>query len=366
MPVSASAAAGLLDWLNPSQLDELRTPRRERHRILLVTRDPVGGLMLSGMLQDDYFVDRVATETEALGQLVLDDKRPDLILLDSGWTDSEAYATLARLKSEESAAGIPVIVLVPLIDDSAATKAIELGAADFIPKPFSHCIVKARLANQLELSRSRAELESIIEERTRELQHSRLELISRLSRAAEYRDSETGMHILRMSKYSQIVALASGASANKAKLVLDAAPMHDIGKIGIPDSVLLKPGKLDPGEWKIMQSHCKIGGDIMGHGDSELARSAALAAFTHHERYDGSGYPAGLSGESIPWIGRVVALADVFDALTSDRPYKRAWPMELAFDLIRTEAGTHFDPELAAAFLEAKTEIAEVMALYPD
>jgi putative two-component system response regulator len=352
--------------LSPTIARELRDARGERHRLLLVTRDPVGGLMLSSMLQDDYLVDRAAGEEEALNQLRRSGKRPDLILLDSSWTDSEAFETLARLKSEDCAAGIPVIMLVPIIDDSAATKALELGASDFIPKPFSHCIVKARIANQLELSRSRADLEGLIEERTRELDHSRLELIRRLSRAAEYRDSETGMHILRMSKYSQIVALAAGASASKAKLILDAAPMHDIGKIGIPDSVLLKPGRLDEGEWKIMQGHCKIGGDIMGHGDSELARSAAIAALTHHERYDGSGYPAGLSGESIPWIGRVVALADVFDALTSDRPYKRAWPMDLAFDLIRTEAGTHFDPELAAAFLEARTEIAEVMALYPD
>jgi putative two-component system response regulator len=339
----------------------------ERHRVLFVSCDPVSAFMISNMLQDEYIVDRAAGEEEAMGQLTLPGKRPDLVLLDSGWVDAnEAYQTLARIKAQEGAAGIPVIMFLPIIDDSAATKAIELGAADFIPKPFSACIVKARLANQLELSRSRTELEAIIEARTKELRNSQIELIRRLCRAAEYRDSETGLHVLRMSKYAQILALASGASASKASLVLEAAPMHDIGKIGIPDSVLLKPGKLDEGEWRIMQSHCKIGGDIMGRGDSELSRSAATAALTHHERYDGSGYPAGLSGEAIPWIGRVVALADVFDALTSDRPYKQAWPMDKALDLIRSESGAHFDPELAAAFLEARSEIAEVMALYPD
>ena len=174
------------------------------------------------------------------------------------------------------------------------------------------------------------------------------------------------MHIERMSKYAQIIALAAGASATKAENVLNAAPMHDIGKIGIPDSVLQKPGKLDEAEWKLMREHCRIGANIIGKGDSELARSAATAALTHHERYDGNGYPAGLSGEAIPWIGRVVAIADVFDALTSERPYKHAWPQELALDLISSESGTHFDPELVSVFLEARTEVGEVRALYPD
>jgi putative two-component system response regulator len=261
---------------------------------------------------------------------------------------------------------IPVIFMAPMLDEAAVERALSLGADDFIQKPCMPGIVKLRIEGQLELARTRSGLELVIEERTKELKDSRLEIIRRLCRAAEYRDNETGMHIVRMSKYSQIIAQAAGASIAKSELVQSAAPMHDIGKIGIPDSVLLKQGPLDEHEWKIMRQHCKIGADIIGKGDSELLRSAAAAALTHHERYDGQGYPAGLSGESIPWVGRVIAVADVFDALTSERPYKRAWPMERAFDLIRSESGSHFDPELAQAFLGSEAEVSEVMALYPD
>ena len=173
-------------------------------------------------------------------------------------------------------------------------------------------------------------LDGMVKERTQELNDTRLEVIRRLGRAAEYRDEMTGFHIIRMSRYSQLLALAAGMDEDEAERLLNASPMHDIGKIGIPDNVLLKPGKLDADEWKIMQTHVNIGVEILSGSDSELMDMAAEVAQNHHEKWDGSGYPCALAGEDSPLTGRVVAVADVFDALTTERPYKDAWSIEKA------------------------------------
>jgi putative two-component system response regulator len=339
--------------------------RAGKCRVLVADREPMTSLLLTGLLEGEYELAH-ACGGDQLMRLVAGKARPEIILLDASLCDSGSFEVLERLKSDPESSGIPVIFIASILDEPSVQKALELGAADFIQKPCMPGIVKLRIEIQLELLRSKSELELAIDERTKELSESRLEIIRRLCRAAEYRDNETGTHIMRMSKYSQIIALAAGASITKSELVQNAAPMHDIGKIGIPDSVLLKQGPLDELEWKVMRQHCKIGADIIGKGDSELLRYASAAAFTHHERYDGQGYPAGLSGEAIPWIGRIIAIADVFDALTSVRPYKQAWSMDRALELIRSESGSHFDPELASAFLESETQVAEVMALYAD
>jgi Response regulator containing a CheY-like receiver domain and an HD-GYP domain len=334
-------------------------------RVLVADGDLISAFALRGCLADKFLVD-TANSGEATLRIARAAQAPELILLDSGLPDPGAFETLSLLKSDEATSRIPVIFVSAFLDDAGAERALGLGASDFLMKPFSPCIVQLRISSQLELSRSRAQLEALVEERTLELKESRLEVIRRLSRAAEYRDNETGMHIIRMSKYAQRIAQAAGASLSKSELVLNAAPMHDIGKIGVPDGILLKRGPLDEAEWDIMRRHCAIGASIVGGIDSELMRSASSAALSHHERFDGKGYPSGLSGESIPWIGRVVALADVFDALTSDRPYKKAWAPEPAFDLIESESGSHFDPELVEAFMGAKQDILEIKALYAD
>jgi Response regulator containing a CheY-like receiver domain and an HD-GYP domain len=333
--------------------------------VLVAECEPVSRMLLASFMGEGYELTFAESSDEVL-ELASKTDRPDVLLLDSGFCEGDALGLLSRLKEGERSAKLPVIFSAPMLDQTSVERALALGASDFLSKPYLPGIVKLRIETQLELARSRAQLEALLAERTRELADSRLEVIRRLSRAAESRDNETGMHIVRMSKYAQMIAQSAGASVAKSELVLNAAPMHDIGKIGVPDSVLLKPGALDDLEWRSMREHCRIGANIIGKADSELARSAAAAALSHHERYDGSGYPSGLSGEAIPWIGRVVAIADVFDALTSVRPYKNAWPMDLALDLIRSEAGTHFDPELAAAFLDTRDEAAEIMALFPD
>jgi len=208
------------------------------------------------------------------------------------------------------------------------------------------------------------ELERKVDERTRELQNTRLQIILRLGRAAEYRDNETGFHVIRMSHYSRLIWLAAGQSKEEAELLLLASPMHDIGKIGTPDYVLLKAGKLSAEEWLLMQEHAQVGAEIIGHHADPMLEMARTIALTHHEKWDGSGYPAGLRGEAIALVGRVVAIADVFDALTSARPYKEAWSVERAVDHIQQEAGRHFDPSLVTAFMSALPEILKIRNQY--
>jgi len=238
-------------------------------------------------------------------------------------------------------------------------RALNSGARDFITKPFYCNELLARVRNMLDaqlmhrmLYDQKAVLNEMVQTRTDELRRTRLQVVQQLGRAAEYRDNETGNHILRMSHISALLAKSIGWNEADCELMLHASPMHDIGKIGIPDHILLKPGKFEPEEWEIMKTHAVIGANILEGDDSELMKCAGEIALTHHEKWDGSGYPYGLSGEAIPLVGRIAALADVFDALTSVRPYKEAWTVEAAVDLIKENRGTHFDPDLVTVFLE--------------
>ena len=240
----------------------------------------------------------------------------------------------------------------------------ELGAADYISKPISPPIVKARVKTQLALHDQNRMLEKQVRERTEELELTRLEIIRRLSLAAEYKDNETGMHVIRMSHYSKLISLKHGFGEREAELMLHAAPMHDVGKIGIPDQILLKPGALDEKEWEIMKEHTRIGGDIIGEHSSELLQWSRTVAVSHHEKWDGSGYPKGLKGTDIPIVGRIVAIADVFDALTSKRPYKAAWPVEDSIRFIKENSGVHFDPDQVENFIACMPEVLEIKEKY--
>jgi len=190
--------------------------------------------------------------------------------------------------------------------------------------------------------------------------------VQRLGLAAEFKDNETGLHVIRMSHYARVLALAAGFSETQAEELLNAAPMHDVGKIGVADAVLRKPGKLDPDEWAAMQAHAEMGARIIGEHASGLLHTAHQIALTHHEKWDGSGYPRGLSGGDIPIEGRIVAIADVFDALTSERPYKRAWTVDEAVDLLRREAGRHFDPELVELFIAELPRLLAIKARWEE
>lgn len=252
-------------------------------------------------------------------------------------------------------------------------RALSNGAKDFITKPFDQSEVIQRINNMLEVRllhkqvRSQNEtLEQQVRQRTQELEQSRLEIIKRLGRAAEYKDNETGNHILRMSHFAQMLASAAGLSRELADNILLAAPMHDIGKIGIPDNILLKPGKLDPDEWEIMKTHVNIGADLLDGTNIPLLMMARNIALSHHEKWDGTGYPKGLSGENIPIEGRICAICDVFDALTSQRPYKQAWPVEEAVAFLRHQKGKHFEPELVELFEHILDDVLSYRSAHMD
>ncbi|TNC91388.1 MAG: two-component system response regulator, partial [Thalassolituus sp.] len=240
------------------------------------------------------------------------------------------------------------IFVTALQDEADEEVGLECGAVDYITKPISTAIVKARVKNHLSLVR------------VDELQRTRLEIIQRLGRAAEYKDNETGHHVMRMSHYSQLIAQALGKSERWCEKLLHAAPMHDIGKIGIPDAIMLKPGKLTDDEFDVMKTHPRIGAEILGNSTAELMVMAKNVALYHHEKWNGSGYPERLSGKDIPLEARIVALADVFDALTSERPYKRAWSVEEACEYIHDSRGEHFDPEVVEAFDQCLPDILKI------
>jgi putative two-component system response regulator len=276
------------------------------------------------------------------------------------------YEVCRALKSSLITRSIPVIFITAKGEISDESMGFDAGGADYITKPVSAPIVLARVRTQLSMYDHRRMLEKMVRERTKELHETRHEIIRRLGFAAEYKDNETGMHIVRMSRYCHLIAKKLGMRDSEAELILSAVPMHDVGKIGIPDQILLKPGPLDAEEWRIMKEHARIGYKIIGRHGSELLQTAATAALTHHEKWDGSGYPDGLKGDEIPIVGRIAAVADVFDALTSVRPYKAAWSIEKAVELIRSESGKHFDPRIAGALLKCMPDVIKIKDEFGD
>lgn len=300
----------------------------------------------------------------------------DLLLLDIRMPHMDGFEVMAELEKLASGSDydyLPVLVLTAELTSDTRSKALTAGAKDFLTKPFDQLEALQRIHNILEVRvlhkrvvQQNLELESRVKERTEELENSRLEIIRRLGLAAEYKDNETGNHILRMSLFSQMLARAAGLSEEHSEIILHAAPMHDIGKIGIPDRVLLKPGKLDPEEWAIMQTHVRIGVELLSGSDVPLMVMAKNIAASHHERWDGKGYPEGLSGEDIPIEGRICALCDVFDALTSERPYKKPWSVDEAMAHIRSQSGSHFDPRLVEVFEQILDDILECRQMHLD
>ncbi|HLU79986.1 MAG TPA: two-component system response regulator [Burkholderiaceae bacterium] len=324
----------------------------QRPTLLLVDDEASNLQVLRHTLQHDY---RLLFAKDGPTALELAQReRPHLILLDVMMPGMSGHDVCRALKQDPATQAIPVIFVTALADVENEQLGLELGAVDYIIKPFSPHIVKARVRTHLRL----VSVEEVVQ--------TRLEIVRCLGKAAEYKDNETGAHVLRMSHYSRIVALALGLSDAHADLLLHAAPMHDIGKIGIPDSILCKPGRLTEQEWEIMRQHTVIGAQILGDHPSGLLRLAATIALCHHEKWDGSGYPRGLAGEDIPLEARIVAIADVFDALTSVRPYKRAWSVDDAVELIRSESGGHFDPRVVEAFLESLPEILQIKECWQD
>lgn len=337
-------------------------------RILIVDDEPANLKLLDRMLRSQGYTDLVLVQDprEVLARYA--EQPPDLILLDINMPHLDGYAVMAQLKGLGDPLLPPIVILTAQHTRDYLLRALAEGARDFISKPFDRTELLMRVRNLLDahlahrmLHGQKEVLEEMVRERSEELRRTRLQVVQRLGRAAEYRDNETGFHIVRMSQFSALLAESLGWDAVQCELMLHASPMHDIGKIGIPDAILLKPGKFEPHEWEVMKSHAAIGAALLdGDDTSELLTLARTIALSHHEKWDGSGYPLGLAGAAIPQAGRIVAVADVFDALTSSRPYKRAWPIDDAVRFIHDHSGSHFDPEVAAHFV---TRLPEILAI---
>lgn len=330
-------------------------------RILIVDDDPTNLHMLDRLLDIGGYDDvRKATSgAEAIKEVI--DHSPDLVLLDLHMPGVNGYEVLRILRqSVSSSVYLPILVFTADATHESRKKTLELGASDFLTKPGDATEILLRIRNFLtmrglhkSLNDRNVNLEGMVLERTRELENAQVEIVERLARAGEHRDDITGEHTKRVGDLSSKIARLLGLPELESRLISLAARLHDLGKIGVPDSILMKPDKLSPIEFTEMQNHCAVGASILSHGNTMLIQMAERIAMSHHERYDGKGYPHGLIGESIPIEARIVAVADVFDALTHERPYKKAWEVSEAVAEIQRLSGEHFDPRVVNAFLVA-------------
>lgn len=347
--------------------------------VILAVDDQVQNIELleAFLIPQGYQIIRAGNGEEALFKLTSD---VDLILLDVMMPGMDGFEVTRRVRENLSFRLLPIILVTALRELDDHVKGIEAGCDDFISKPVDKTELVARVRALLKvkayhdlMSDYQKKLEAEVAVRTEDLRRAledakaaALEIIQRLSSAAEYKDAQTGYHIDRMSRYAAAIARQMGLDAAAAKLIQFASSMHDLGKIGVPDRILLKPAKLSPLEWEIMKKHTLIGAEIMKDSQIELLQVGEIIARTHHEKWDGSGYPAGLRGEEIPLSGRIAAVADVFDALCSARPYKEASSFEEALEVIRQGSGGHFDPDVVDAFFAILNEIQAIKRQYEN
>lgn len=340
-------------------------------KILIIDDEPANVRLLERILQQEGFVSLESATDPRQALPLYTEFQPDLILLDLHMPHLDGFAVMNQLRPRiREGEYLPILVLTADVATDTKLQALSTGASDFLTKPLDHAEVRLRIRNLLqtrflykEVQHQNEVLEDKVRERTADLERSQLEALERLALAAEFRDDETGQHTQRVGVRSAMLAKAIGLPADRIEMIRCAAPLHDVGKIGIPDAILRKPGKLTSEEFEIMKTHTTIGAKILSGSGSPLLQMAEEIALTHHERWDGTGY-SGLAGERIPLTGRIVALADVFDALTNDRIYRRAIPLEDALAEIERQRGRQFDPRMVDAFFQI-TRAPEVNESFP-
>jgi putative two-component system response regulator len=352
---------------------------KDKPVILVVDDQPQNvDLLEAYLVPQGYGIVRAANGQQALGKL--SGSQIDLILLDVMMPGMDGFEVIRKVRQDEKNRLLPVILVTALSEKEDRVKGIEAGCDDFLSKPVDKMELLARVKSLLKvkdyndlMSNYQKELEAEVDRRTKELKRAferikaaSLDTIYRLSVASEYKDQDTGTHIKRMSRYCAAIARRMGLDENTIETILYASPMHDLGKIGIPDLILVKPAKLGPLEWEIMKLHTVIGAKILKGSDAEFIRLGETIALYHHEKWDGSGYPNKLKGTEIPIAARIAAIADVFDALTSQRPYKEPFPWEKSLAIIREGKGSHFDPDVADAFFAIQDEIRAIKEQHDD
>ncbi|HWR68100.1 MAG TPA: HD domain-containing phosphohydrolase [Desulfomonilia bacterium] len=349
-----------------------------RQKILIIDDSEIITEMLTEALKDSYAVITAMNGERAL-ELASEDPLPDIVLLDVQMPGMNGYEVCARLKAVEKTRTIPVIFITGFNGEDNEYKGLELGALDYISKPFSLNLVKTRIRNHLELKRYRDNLEELVQARTRELELTQEVAMESMGTLAEFRDPETGGHIKRTQHFIKALAVnlkghdkfRNILQDNTINLLYKSAPLHDIGKVAISDSILLKPGKLTGEEFEEMKKHTVYGRDVIHAaakrlGDDSFLHIAEEIAYTHHEKWNGAGYPQGLRGEEIPVSGRMMAIADVYDALISKRVYKPPMPHQKAVSIIRSEQGVHFDPDIVEAFMELSDVFRNIALQFAD
>ena len=342
-------------------------------KILIVDDEPGNIHVLKRMLNSAGYHNITSTTDGRTTPNIYQTIHPDLIFLDIRMPGFSGFDVMNALKTLETESCLPILVLTAQLDTETRLKAIKAGAKDFVNKPFIMEEMLARINNLLEvrmlhnsLHNDKKSLQTKVVESSEELRQYQVEIIHRLARAAEYRDNETGMHVIRISKLCERLARGLGLNDHECHLIRHASPMHDIGKIGIPDHILLKPGKLTQEEWAVMKTHADIGALILSGSESEFLQMAETVAGSHHERWDGSGYPRGLKEEEIPLVSRIVTVCDVFDALTSDRPYKKAWSIENTVAEMEKQSGKLFDPHVLCVFMTLLPEMVSITQQFSD
>ena len=335
-------------------------------RILVIDDNILNLNILEKILTNAGFVNITTTTDPAQAFALYKDLQPDLILLDLNMPKMDGFAVMVQLSILNPDDYLPILI-ISAENETIRHKALSSGAKDFLNKPYEHLdvllksrhIIEVRLLYN-QIKNHNASLDAQVNERIKEIRDTRLDVIQRLAIAAELRDAGTGRHIYRMSRYCQLLALAVGFTKEQGELLLATSPLHDIGKIAIPDSILLKPSGLDPHEFEIIKTHTTLGAQMLSGSDSVFLKMGEAIALNHHEKWDGHGYPRGIRGEDIPLVGRICAVADVFDALSSPRPYKQAWTFKKAMAEITHCKGTHFDPKLVEVFKDISKDIKAV------
>jgi putative two-component system response regulator len=337
-----------------------------RQKILVVDDEPANLNLMRQILKNDYDLAFAKSGADALAHMAK--QVPDLVLLDVMMPGMDGHAVCERIKGDPRLSLVPVIFCTAMTEEADEVNGFKLGAVDYLTKPVRPAVVHARVKTHLALADQNRAIREEVRIAHKDLLESRLRALLMLGKAAEFKDNDTGLHVVRMSHYSRLLAQASGWNDESCEVLLNAAPMHDIGKIATPDHILKKPGKLDPDEWLIMKQHCEAGATIIDRAniDTPLFNMAKEIALSHHEKWDGSGYPNGLVGEAIPVSARIVAIADVFDALTSRRPYKEPWPVEQAFTHLREMAGRQFDPVMVDAFVALEPQIRDIQQRWAE
>jgi putative two-component system response regulator len=369
--------------------------RLKQSKVMIVDDEAINIKILRRLLELEGFTSFVTTSDAPTALSLIRQEQPDIVLLDLMMPYVSGLEILSQIRDDEAICFIPVVILTAVTDRETRVRAVELGATDFLNKPVDASELVPRVRNVLvvkgyqdQLRHHSDDLEAAVRQRTAELENSRRDLIHCLARAAEYRDDDTGQHVLRVGRYTRLIAEALGLPEEQIEMLEQAALLHDIGKIGIPDAVLLKPGRLTEDEFALMQKHpgfgkrilssyssdeeivlkrhAEVGAHILEVGSSRLLDLARTIALTHHERWDGTGYPLGLKGTDIPLVGRITAVADVFDALSSRRTYKKAFPLDECFQIMQDSRGTHFDPKVLDAFLSVRDKVVNVQLHFAD